>query len=449
MTAGNAGLTGTGGAMARYFHGLLGHHLSLYVMPDDSIVEVDPWGGGPVFRRENALIYKTGSQPAANGELTRPDQVRAANPDYLLLNGNIHYERNIQDFLGHVREVCINNTRLVVVYYSQVWRPLLQLATKMGLRSKTPVSNWMAPDDVRNMLFLSGFETVLDECRILCPVYIPVISWLLNRWISPLPGFRMFCVFHIHIARIVPVKSPVPLSVSVIVPARNEAGNIEDVVRRLPAMGPADELIFIEGHSTDATWDVIQDAVARHGGGRRILSARQDGRGKGDAVLKGFGMAGGDILMILDADLTVPPEVLPQFYRAVVEGKGEFINGSRLVYPMEEKAMRFFNMIGNMFFALAFSFVLGQRFKDTLCGTKVISRADYRKLARHRSFFGDFDPFGDFDLIFGAARLGLRIVEIPVRYRERTYGTTNIQRWRHGVILLRMVLFAARKFRFV
>jgi len=228
--------------------------------------------------------------------------------------------------------------------------------------------------------------------------------------------------------------------VSVIVPARNEAGNIDDLIRRLPPMGSADELIFIEGHSTDGTWQAIRNAVAKQGAGRRMLADRQDGKGKGDAVRKGFGMASNDILMILDADLTVPPEILPQFYRAIAEGKGEFINGCRLVYPMDEKAMRFFNMLGNKFFALAFSFVLGQRFKDTLCGTKVLSRIDYLKLARHRGFFGEFDPFGDFDLIFGAARLGLRTVEIPVRYRERTYGTTNIQRWRHGLILLFLFL---------
>ena len=434
-----SGKTVPGGRMARYFHGLLKHHLSIFVMPDDDIVEVNPPADGPVFRHQNARTYLT----------NEPKPPIEPAPDYVLLNGNIHHERNIQEYLSGIRGICGKNTRLVVVYYSSVWRPLLWLATKLGLRSRTPESNWLAPEDVRNILFLAGYETVLDECRILCPVYIPVISVLLNRWIAPLPFFRMFCVVHIQVARVAPLAAEGSPSVSVIVPARNEAGNIDDVVRRLPNMGPDDELIFIEGHSTDETWQAIQDAVAKQAGGRRILAARQDGKGKGDAVRKGFGMATRDILMILDADLTVPPEILPEFYRAIAGGKGEFINGCRLVYPMDEKAMRFFNMLGNKFFAFAFSFVLGQRFKDTLCGTKVLTRADYLKIARHRGFFGEFDPFGDFDLIFGAARLGLRTVEIPVRYRERTYGTTNIQRWRHGLILLRMVLFAARKFRFV
>jgi glycosyltransferase involved in cell wall biosynthesis len=187
----------------------------------------------------------------------------------------------------------------------------------------------------------------------------------------------------------------------------------------------------------------------KYGKERRIIIAQQEGKGKGDAVRKGYSLATRDILMILDADLTVPAEDLPKFYRAITEGKGEFINGSRLVYPMEKEAMRFFNILGNKFFAMGFSFVLGQRFKDTLCGTKVLTRDNYWKLAAHRSYFGDFDPFGDFDLIFGAARLGLKIVEVPIGYKERTYGSTNIQRWKHGVILLRMLLFAANKFKFI
>jgi glycosyltransferase involved in cell wall biosynthesis len=233
------------------------------------------------------------------------------------------------------------------------------------------------------------------------------------------------------------------------VPARNEAGNIEAAILRTPAMGPDDELIFIEGNSTDNTWEIICQMQQKYQGTRTIRIDRQEGKGKGDAVRKGFALAQNDILMILDADMTVPPEELPRFYNAIVSNKGEFINGSRLIYPLEKQAMRFFNLLGNKFFAVMFSFILGQRFKDTLCGTKVLTRENYRKLASHREYFGEFDPFGDFDLIFGAARMALRIVEVPVHYRERTYGSTNIERWKHGLILLRMLGFAARRIKFI
>jgi glycosyltransferase involved in cell wall biosynthesis len=213
-------------------------------------------------------------------------------------------------------------------------------------------------------------------------------------------------------------------------------------------MGRATELIFVEGHSRDDTYATIEQEIPLHPRtSNRLL--RQSGIGKADAVRLGFENAKGDILMILDADLTVPPEDLPRFYEALVSGKGEFINGVRLVYPMEKEAMRTLNFIGNKFFSTAFSWLLGQPVKDTLCGTKVLWREDYQQIAANRSYFGDFDPFGDFDLIFGAARLNRKILDLPIRYRERTYGTTNISRWKHGLLLMRMVAFAARRIKFV
>jgi glycosyltransferase involved in cell wall biosynthesis len=176
---------------------------------------------------------------------------------------------------------------------------------------------------------------------------------------------------------------------------------------------------------------------------------QQTGVGKGDAVRRGFAIASGDMLMILDADMTVPPEDLPRFYEVLRSAKGDFANGVRLVYPMEDQAMRYLNMVGNKFFSLAFSWLLGQPIKDTLCGTKVLWKVDYDLIVANRSYLGDFDPFGDFDLLFGAAKLNHKIVDLPIRYRERKYGTTNIQRWKHGWLLLRMVLFAARRIKFL
>ena len=281
--------------------------------------------------------------------------------------------------------------------------------------------------------------------RLLLPVRVPLLAPLVNRWIAPLA--QWFCLTVFIIAR--PVRAAAsPRTVSVIIPARNEAGNIEAAVRRTPELGAGTELIFVEGHSKDRTWDEIQ-RVEREYPQRRIRIMQQTGRGKGDAVRLGFAAASGEILMILDADLTMPPEELPKFYDVIASGRAEFANGVRLVYPMEEKAMQFLNLCANKSFGLIFTWLLGQPVKDTLCGTKVLSRAHYEEIARNRSYFGDFDPFGDFDLLFGAAKLNLKIADVPIRYRERTYGTTNIQRWRHGWLLLRMVLFAARKLKFV
>jgi GT2 family glycosyltransferase len=427
-------------AMRRYFYNSLASYLSLYIRPENTVVEIAPRSEGLGARFAN---YRAVSSVAA---LKKAQQ---RTPDYLLLNGTIHYERDIQGMLDQLRELLEGSERVLFVYYSTLWKPLARFASKVGLRSRTPEQNWIAHEDLENFCYLAGLEIIRRDLKLLCPLPIPFLANFLNRYLAPLPFFQLFTMLNIVIAR--PLKSLVEArpSVSVIVPARNESGNIDDILVRCPMMGPQDEIIFVEGNSTDDTWERIQQAERGYKGAHRLILAQQRGQGKGDAVRQGFALATKEILMILDADLTTPPEDLPKFYEAIATNKAEFVNGSRLVYPMEKEAMRFFNILANKFFAAAFSFVLGQRFKDTLCGTKVLSRAAYKRLAAGREFFGDFDPFGDFDLLFGAARMGLKIVEIPVHYHERTYGTTNIQRWRHGWILLRMLVFAARRMKFL
>jgi len=309
--------------------------------------------------------------------------------------------------------------------------------------------NWLTLTDLRNLVRLAGFEIVRTGQEMLSPIWFPVLSWVLNKWVVKVPPFGHLALTNVVVSRAVPATDGnAALSVSVVVAARNEAGNVEAIFRRLPAMGRSTELVIVEGGSTDNTYAEIERCTTmfpqvncRYG--------KQKGHGKGDAVRHGFELASGDVFMILDADLTVAPEDLPRFYRAVASGQCEFANGVRLVYPMERHAMRFANLVGNKFFSLAFSWLLGQQVRDTLCGTKVLRREDYLEIARNRRHFGDFDPFGDFDLLFGAARLGLKMVDVPVRYHDRVYGSTNIQRWRHGLILLRMVVFGGRKLRFV
>jgi glycosyl transferase family 2 len=434
----------------RYFYRLLAHHLSFYLPAGADIAEISPHS--PLLRQALA------SRPVTVVSPSRPEEFEPAEvtsfealqrtPDRLVLNGCLHYAYDVQDLLEKVRAVCVADTRVILTYYSRVWKPVMSLASRLGLADIGPEQNWLAPSDIVNLLRLAGFELVAESQAVLLPVYVPLLSTLLNRWIAPLPGFRLLALVTITVARPNPVGAVEPPSVSVVVPARNERDNIEPLVHRIPVMGPADEIIFVEGHSSDGTWDEIQRVAAAFPH-RAIRIFQQRGKGKGDAVRLGCSEARGDVLMILDADLSVPPESLPKFYRAITSGTGELINGSRLVYPMEKESMRFANMIGNKFFAAAFSFLLRQPLKDTLCGTKVLRRTHYQAIARDRAYFGDFDPFGDFDLIFGAARQGLRIVELPVRYRERVYGETNIRRWAHGWLLLRMTLFAARRIRFI
>jgi SAM-dependent methyltransferase len=367
--------------------------------------------------------------------------------DYVLLSDLVNDLPDVQSVLQQLRSVCGPRTRLVINFFNNLWRPILHVAEKLGFKAPTLLQNWLSTDDLKNLLHLAGWEVVKTDPHILCPIPVPLLAGFLNRWLAPL--LPHFCLTIVLVARPRPSSArSTEYRCSIVIPARNESGNIEDAVRRTPEMGSGTELIFVEGHSSDDTWEEIQRVIAKYPR-RNIRVLKQKTKGKGGAVREGFAVAQGDLLFILDADLTVPPEELPKFYDVATSGLGEFVNGVRLVYPMEEEAMQFLNMIANKGFSLAFSWLLSQNIKDTLCGTKVLFRADYEALDRSRAYFGEFDPFGDFDLIFGAAKLNLRIVDLPIRYRARTYGETNIHRWRHGWLLLRMALFAARRLKFV
>lgn len=364
--------------------------------------------------------------------------------DIIIFSDTINDLWDVQRALEEVKRFCTPHTRLILNFYSHLWQTPLTIAQSLNLASPMLAQNWLTGPDVENLLRLAGFESIRHTNEILAPL---PLGGLANRFLVRLWGLNDLALSNFIIARPNPQPVEKP-SVSVVVAARNEEGNIKNIFERVPQMGSKTELIFVEGHSKDKTYETIEKEMALHPGTSSLLF-RQPGIGKADAIRLGFEKASGDILMILDADLTVPPEDLPRFYEAIASGKGEFINGVRLVYPMEKEAMRFLNFLGNKFFSLAFSWLLGQSIKDTLCGTKVMWRKDYEEIAANRSYFGDFDPFGDFDLIFGAAKLNLKIVDMPIRYRERTYGTTNISRWKHGLLLLRMVAFAAQRIKFV
>lgn len=368
---------------------------------------------------------------------------------YVILSDLVGYLYDVQPALENLHQVCGPSTRLLISYYNYLWEPLLRFGDLIGLRVKQGVQNWLSLEDLENLLRVSGFDVIKKTQKIIFPFYIPFISAFFNRVVANLPLLRNLCLVSFIIARPAPQKNEAEPGCSVIIACKNEKGNIEELVRRTPRLGSDFEIIFVDGRSTDGTREELE-RVQKLFPEKNIRIFDQDGpRGKGPAVRIAFEKAEKDIFIILDADISVAPEDIARFYTALKDRKGEFINGTRMVYQMEKQAMRFLNILGNKFFSVAFSYLLEQRIKDTLCGTKAIYRDDYRKLAKNRAFFGDFDPFGDFDLLFGAAKLNLKIVEVPVRYYERRYGTTKISRFRHGALLFGMCTIALRKLKFI
>lgn len=370
--------------------------------------------------------------------------------DYVLICNSLGQWQDIQKVFERILPMTTESTRIVIVYYNYLWEWILRLGSLFKMRRSHPYQNWLPPEDIKNLLKLSGFEVIRTDSSMLLPKEVPFLSTFFNYILSLLPGIRYFNLVNLVIARPIPaVKSDDDLSVSVIVPCKDERGNIAAAIEKIPQMGKETEIIFVDGNSSDGTVEEIEQQISKHPEVKIKLIHQGDGVGKGDAVRKGFAAASGDILVIQDADLTAPPEDLPKFYKALRDGKGEYINGTRLVYPMENQAMRFLNLLGNKFFSVLFSWLLGQRFRDTLCGTKMISKDNYELIAANRSYFGEFDPFGDFDLIFGAIKQNFKVIEVPVTYKARTYGTTSISRFKHGWLLLKMSWVAFKKIKWL
>jgi SAM-dependent methyltransferase len=365
--------------------------------------------------------------------------------DYIVLADTIGLLEDIDGTLRLIHLHCAPSTRIIIAYYSHLWEPVLKAAEALRLRNKQPQVNYVATADFLNLMDLADFEVISHEQRQLLPRRWFGLGPFINRFIAPLPGIRKLCLRTYLVGR--PVR-PFPdrkFSASIVIPCRNERGNIENAILRMPRFASHQEIIFVEGNSSDDTFKECERVREAYKESWDIKVLKQDGKGKGDAVRKGFAAATCDVLMILDADLTMPPEALPKYHAVIETGKAEFVNGTRLVYPMENEAMRPLNFIANRCFAHLFSYLVNTRMTDTLCGTKVLLRKDYEVLARERSYFGNFDPFGDFDLIFGAAKQNLKIIETPIHYKARTFGETQISRFRDGWLLLRMVWFAYRK----
>ncbi|MBI4872209.1 MAG: glycosyltransferase [Candidatus Riflebacteria bacterium] len=381
--------------------------------------------------------------------------------DYVVLSNVLGDLYDIWRAFRELLEVTRPDSRVIITHYNFLWEPLIKAGERLGVKAPQFYQNWLSVEDIANLLALNGFKVIRQGYRVLLPVRVPLLSDLSNRVLAKLPLLRNLGLVSFLAARRQsrpPSDAAERLTCSVIIPTRNERGNVEGAVERTPRMGAHTELIFVDGDSTDGTVEKIEEMIAKYKDSKDIKLIHQVPRGspeaatgkmlrlgKGDAVRKGFDAARGDVLLILDSDLTVEPEELPRFFLALAEEHGELVNGTRLVYQMEAQAMRFLNLLANKAFSVLFTWLLEQRVKDTLCGSKALLRRDYQRIEAGRSYFGDFDPFGDFDLLFGAAKLNLSIVEVPVHYRARTYGDIKIQRWRHGVLLLRMCVTALFK----
>lgn len=443
----------------RHYHRLLEKYYSFVIPPESKVLEIGCGSGNLLHVVKPAYgvgidfsprMLETARQqyPQYTFHLQDAEEINLNEKfDYIIMSDLVGSLEDVQQAFKVLHRVCHEHTRIIISFYNYLWEPILKILEFLHIKVKQPLQNWLSIDDMENMLKLEDFEIIRRTRKTMLPIRIPVISYLFNNLIANLPVLNHLCLVNILTARSV-VHTDKEYSVSIIIPARNESGNIENAILRTPEFGISQQFVFVEGNSHDGTYDEMLRIQKKYSN-KNIAVIKQSKKGKGNAVREGFEKASGDVLMILDSDLTTPPEDLIKFYDSLKRNKGEFINGCRLVYPMEKEAMRNLNLLANKFFGVFFTYLLGQKLKDTLCGTKVLFKSDYEKIKINRSYFGDFDPFSDFDLLFGAAKLNLKIVEIFVRYRDREYGSTQISRFKHGWLLIRMSLYAARKIKFI
>ena len=421
-----------------YFHRLIAVEISALTRYYDAVLQ---WGRAPGDNGYLLQIVESGGDKRVIEydedlpDLTHERDRRTA----VMMVGTINHDYDIQALFAKLRPRLARTSRVVIVAFNPYLNWVYELALKLGLKAGVMPTTFITWTDLDNICRLAGFERVRARPAVYFPWKLLGLGALINKLMPAIPWIRSLSFTTVIVVRPVMPESR-PVSISVVIPARNEKGNIAAALQRLPNLGGPVEVIFVEGHSSDGTWEEIERARAAYTGPCSIQSIQQTGKGKADAVRLGFSKANGELLTILDADLTMPPELLPRFVDAWREGRADFINGSRIVYSMEGEAMRFLNRLGNVFFAKALSSVLGARLGDVLCGTKLVARHDYARMVRWRSDFGDFDPFGDFELVFPAAILAIGTVDVPIRYRARTYGSTNINRFRHGLMLLKMTM---------
>ena len=360
------------------------------------------------------------------------------NFDYILFN-DIGDTVDVLEALRNLKPLCKRHTRLLITTYNHLWEPLVSFAEWVGMKVPRTEQNWLSIADIRNLLRLAGFEALETHRIVLLPKYIPLLSGFLNRFCARLPFLSKLCMTQVVVARMLPPPvSPEELGVSVVIPCKNEKGNVEEAVRRIPGLAGRTEILFCDDQSTDGTAEEVLRLQAAYPD-KNIRLEYGPGVCKSRNVWTGFNAATGDILMILDADLTTIPEELPYFIDVIASGQAEFVNGSRLVYPVPKGAMNGANMLGNKFFSVAFTYLLGQRVKDTLCGTKVLWKNDWERIKPFVGTWGTEDRWGDYELLFGAAKLNLKILDLPVHYQERIYGSTKMTKvFRNGLVMLKM-----------
>lgn len=365
--------------------------------------------------------------------------------DYVIMVDVVDHVYDVVDVFTSLRRFCHPTTRIILTTISPWWEPILSLMEKLSAKMPEGPHNFIEKRILGNMIEMVGFSVSYSGYLLLFPKWIPILSYIMNSIGVRIWGLnRLSAVQYMIIQPEFKKTFDLGLGCSVIIPCHNEEDNIESAVRRIPSMGKETEIIVVNDGSTDGTAEKVR-ALQKEISNLKLVDYSPN-RGKGQAVKQGFDAATQEVIMILDADVSTPPEELPRFFEPLNRGVCQFVNGTRMVYPMEEQAMRTVNLFFNKMFGYMMSFITQQTLTDTLCGTKALYRSDYKRMQ------WGIDRWGDFDLLFGAAKMGSKIMEVPVHYLTRQSGESKMKSLKHGIHLLiacvkgfRQLIFIPRK----
>lgn len=364
--------------------------------------------------------------------------------DCIVLSDMFEVNDDILGLLKLLKKNLNNDGTILLTSITPIWDGVLSILEMLNLKNKSKKRSYIHLNKLSAVLDTINFQITGKRTRQYFPFKLFYFGNIINNFLEIILYFFNFGIrSYFTIKEIEDTAEKDVLSKTIIVPAKNEEGNLNELINRIPYLGNNVEVIISCGISNDNTLGMAKSLKSDN---FIIKVIEQTSKGKANAVWEACEQSSNDLIAILDADLSVDPEELSSFFELIETKKCDFVNGTRLIYSMEKGSMRFINNFGNRLFQYVVSKIIRLPLTDSLCGTKVFKKNLYEKIKKWQSVVKIKDPFGDFDLLFAAAYSSQKIVEYPIHYRARKYGTTQIRRFKDGFKLIKYLSVSFYKF---
>tara|TARA_B110000977_G_scaffold125183_1_gene160299 strand:+ start:1495 stop:2904 length:1410 start_codon:yes stop_codon:yes gene_type:complete len=419
-----------------------------YLINDSNYVKFFCCGNSSIVNKVNSKniyineINNTFINSLTKSEIKKEDEInKNLNFDHIVI-ADIEHQKFITKNLIDLNEKIDNECRVIVLSKSIFWSTLINFYKK--IKNIGPDKNNFLPySNLRKIFLNTNFEIVKNEKIIFFPFQFSLLTKFINQ-IFRFPVLNFFCMINLTVLKKVQKKNyqAEGKKISFIIPCKNEGGNIKFFYEKIINSTINAEFLFGNDNSSDNTLDEIkklQQAIPN----KEIKIYDGPGVCKSENVYKGINLASGEIILIYDADLTVSFDDLVNSINLLLKTDADFINCTRMIMPQQKNAMKFLNFYGNLFFAFLFSILFKQKITDTLCGTKIFFKKDWEQIKKYNNTWGAKDLWGDFDLLLGAYKNNLKIVENPISYTDRKEDETKMTGIIKNSIRMLIITFVA------